>query len=1561
MPPSALRGPAARCRAGSSVTPGRPRLLVLLIIGGAAGVAASAIANFVAHPQVTPGHGRTWRRSVASTAARHRDAGDADRGDRSEGQGGRGGGTTGRKSVLGILSFGLLGLFGWSSGAAPAKAEQVENFSLKQAAELQEEMEQIQLRDFLLQERPVEPPTQATSSMIDAAASTSRQEATSATASVEDGLFRRTFNDWWDALVIAQAERQRREEALAERRQQRRKRNLDRRRRKEEQERAKAEQLAMATAQANISEQKVNGRTVGAESTSSGSDHSGSSEDEDSSQAGIFTFFAAVKSSVLAALLGTPDAAPQEPDEAKRDTPTEDSQSAVVLDATDPETPVTSAQSDDASDVDHPDWLESWTSGLSRLFLSKPEEPTQPTESPDDAAELEAQTGALEAPTQGQESDAEEPNAGSEVDNEIQGEPLKETEATLLQLGQSSKDNDADKDGTVGSSVEENHSTEMDVVVEVPPPEAPGMAEANLIVRVEIDPKQAIPVETRQAGVARLMAQPGGQILATMAQDGWEVEPKDPENGIYELTLPPVRYELPGGVVSIPPPRFQTTIRDTYRKSDGEFEERLQGDLVLQNGDKILTVELGFPFRTSFSISAAGWTRACIGSQGDAVVVSNYVEIGLNLPKIPGLPNLMQYFVKNYGTESTEQCADALARGADIISPEWWESARDAIQGLPMLGTVPQDEDAMESPPPPPPPPPPPEPISETEHAEVEPEVGPPQPDPTEELAEVVDDVGELPTPEVPGMAEANLIVRVEIDPLKAQALETGREGVARLMAQSKGRIIATMAQESWEVRCINTESHLYELVLPAVRYEIPGGVVSIVAPRFLTTLRDSCVKDGEYQERLHGDLVLQNGESILSVEMGFPFKTTFSISAAGWTRARVGSQDDNVVVSNYVEVGLQLPKVPGLNSIMQYFVKSYGTESTESCALTLAKGADEISPEWWESARDAIAELPQIKELQSWGVSKADEEQEDQLEVPSAGGALEVLDAGQPLESETEEPSHSVSSTDPGESEEIVEDVPPPQVPGMAEANPHSVSSTDVGESAEIVEDVPPPEVPGMAEANLIVRVKIEPKTAAAIETQQEGVARLMSQSGGQILATMAQDGWEVTPVDEEEGLFEVSLPPVRYELPGGTVSIPPPRFLTTIRDTHVTSDGGYVERLQGDLVLQNGDKILTVELGFPFRTSFSVSASGWTRAKIGSQGDSVSVSNYVEIGLNLPKFPGLVPLMQYFVKSYGNESTEQCVDALARGADRISPEWWESARDAMQGLPMPGTPPVESSSPEEVVEVEEATPQPEPVVEVEIVTDVDIENEPEEDPPLPEVPGMAEANLIVKVEIDPTQAQATETGETGIIRLMALSGGQILATMAQDGWEVKCVDSEKGLYELMLPAVRYELPGGVVSIPPPRFLTTVRDSRKQHEGGYQERLQGDLVLQNGERILTVELGFPFRTSFSISASGWSRASVGREGDNVVVANSVEIGLQIPKVPGLSSIMQYFVRNYGAQSTKECADCLARGADQLEPEWWEPGVDAVQRSWGAMIGDKPEMHHPKEEQAEPDSSDGSS
>lgn len=197
----------------------------------------------------------------------------------------------------------------------------------------------------------------------------------------------------------------------------------------------------------------------------------------------------------------------------------------------------------------------------------------------------------------------------------------------------------------------------------------------------------------------------------------------------------------------------------------------------------------------------------------------------------------------------------------------------------------------------------------------------------------------------------------------------------------------------------------------------------------------------------------------------------------------------------------------------------------------------------------------------------------------------------------------------------------------------------------------------------------------------------------------------------------------------------------------------------------------------------------------------------------------------------------------------------------------------------------------------------------------PLPDAPGMDKANLVVHVMAERATVTPPTSGAVGTALLLEQSGGDILAMMAQDGWDIAPMDAEGSYFEVLMPAVRFAMPGAVVRIPRPRLISTVHDTRRSIGGGLFERMQGDLVLQNGEGLLTLEL---FSRKLSVSAAGWTRSSIGREGDGIYIFNEVEVGLRVPKVPGIASLLQLFVKSYARHSTRVATAALAKAADNL-------------------------------------------
>jgi len=337
-------------------------------------------------------------------------------------------------------------------------------------------------------------------------------------------------------------------------------------------------------------------------------------EDEDATK-GILNILASVKTSVVAAVLGTGSGRSDE-DEDNKDPPVEEEGGE--------------------------DW---WQSAQAALGMA---DDSDKAESP--AAMTEETEEVPEALPQRQEEEAVE-------------EPLEVEEEPVLEAVDVPEDADPQEDQPPPEPLAE---------VEVrPPPEVPGMEDANLVVSVEIDQKKQKVLKAGEEGATNLMAGSNRQILEAMAQEGWEVEVVNESENLYMLSLPPVLYEVMGSTISIPAPRFLTTLRTTTGRDGGEssYKDRLEGDLVLQNGENIFTLQLGFPFRSTLTISAAGWTRATVGWDGDEIVTSNYVEVGIKLPKVPGLSNIMEYFVKSYGTQSTQDCTDAMARAAAVARP----------------------------------------------------------------------------------------------------------------------------------------------------------------------------------------------------------------------------------------------------------------------------------------------------------------------------------------------------------------------------------------------------------------------------------------------------------------------------------------------------------------------------------------------------------------------------------------------------------------------------------------------------------------------------------------------------------------------------------------------------------------------------------------------------------------------------------------------------------------------------------------------------------------------------
>lgn len=459
-----------------------------------------------------------------------------------------------------------------------------------------------------------------------------------------DDSIRRTVSDWWENLpFVGQSESRRK-----------------RRQREEVPEHGETDSIRRSISEwwENLSlpgqsdSKRKRRREHNEESPASGED----------AESGIFNILASVKTSVVAAVMGTGRA---EENKAQEEATKEPKESlAQFL----PEFPAPGLFGPQDADPDgeakeestekeeeSEDW---WQNAQAALGMTqKDEEPEQ--------AKLEEEQPVEEEKNRKEEEEEEQPAE----DEEVVATSEAQEEEEDMQVEQKEEEE---------VKAEERDEALVEQQEERPPPEAPGMEDANLIVRVDIEPKKQ-KVSKGAKAIENLMSKSDREVLEAMAQEGWEVEVVDESKGLYMLSLPPVLYEVMGTSVSIPAPRFLTKLRDS-RGRTSKFKERLEGDLVLQNGEGIFTLQLGFPFRTKLCISAAGWTRAKVGFEGDEILSSNFVEVGIQLPKVPGLTNIMEYFVKNYGTQSTQECTDALARAAERLPETPLQSIEDTMK-----------------------------------------------------------------------------------------------------------------------------------------------------------------------------------------------------------------------------------------------------------------------------------------------------------------------------------------------------------------------------------------------------------------------------------------------------------------------------------------------------------------------------------------------------------------------------------------------------------------------------------------------------------------------------------------------------------------------------------------------------------------------------------------------------------------------------------------------------------------------------------------------------------------
>ena len=106
-------------------------------------------------------------------------------------------------------------------------------------------------------------------------------------------------------------------------------------------------------------------------------------------------------------------------------------------------------------------------------------------------------------------------------------------------------------------------------------------------------------------------------------------------------------------------------------------------------------------------------------------------------------------------------------------------------------------------------------------------------------------------------------------------------------------------------------------------------------------------------------------------------------------------------------------------------------------------------------------------------------------------------------------------------------------------EAEAVNVQETTLCTPCEVDTELADPVVPGMSKANLVVNVETVPGKAQTPHADAK-----MKQSNQEVLEDLCGDGWSCSPIDAEKGLFQITLPSVRYQLPMGVVSIPSPLF---------------------------------------------------------------------------------------------------------------------------------------------------------------------------------------------------------------------------------------------------------------------------------------------------------------------------------------------------------------------------------------------------------------------------------
>lgn len=208
-------------------------------------------------------------------------------------------------------------------------------------------------------------------------------------------------------------------------------------------------------------------------------------------------------------------------------------------------------------------------------------------------------------------------------------------------------------------------------------------------------------------------------------------------------------------------------------------------------------------------------------------------------------------------------------------------------------------------------------------------------------------------------------------------------------------------------------------------------------------------------------------------------------------------------------------------------------------------------------------------------------------------------------------------------------------------------------------------PEAPGMDAMNCCLHIAVPPQNSPAAKAQSTGVEQFMEQDLGELVVGMVTSYAKkyleidavVTTVDAQQGLYKMRVPPLTYNLPLGTVITKEGLVNIYCSDTG-TKEGDYTERGRVDLVLQDGEDMCLVKLGFPFFSDFSISAAGWGRTYIGWEGETVRLQADSEAGVKLMDVPGLWSFMECFIRSSFDSAARDCCTTLAAAADAQSRE---------------------------------------------------------------------------------------------------------------------------------------------------------------------------------------------------------------------------------------------------------------------------------------------------------------